>query len=225
MQETHTLETTESTASASTTVPQSKIRYLQNGDLLKSPRQTYVNAVNCVGVMGKGIALKFRHAFPAMYQDYQKKCHTKELVLQKPYLYNQDPGPWIINFPTKGHWRTHSALTDIDQGLAYLAQQIPVWGVTSLAIPALGCGEGGLDWADVHPLIVQHLGPLGILIDLYLPQHTPKQIQSISNQTNKKPNRKRGQNSEFFSPPPLKKIISSSAEKSKKNQIESGPAI
>ncbi len=223
MQDTQILEEATSGVSKPTTAVQSKIQYLSSGDLLKSPCQTYVNAVNCVGVMGKGIALKFRQTFPGMYQDYLKKCHDRELVLQKPYLYHQDPGPWIINFPTKGHWRTNSVLSDIDQGLAYLAQHIPVWGVTSVAIPALGCGEGGLVWADVHALILEHLGPLGISIDLYLPQHMPKHTRSMTQPTDKKSGQKRGQSTEFFKPS-LKKIASSTpVEKTKNNQIGNGP--
>ncbi|MGH8545169.1 MAG: macro domain-containing protein, partial [Gammaproteobacteria bacterium] len=87
------------------------------GDLLASKAQTLVNTVNTVGVMGKGVALLFKQAFPDMYEDYVKRCDRGEVKLGEPYLYQRVVPPWILNFPTKGHWRSVARLDDITRGL------------------------------------------------------------------------------------------------------------
>ena len=83
---------------------------IREGDLFKSKAQTIVNTVNCVGVMGKGIALGFRKRFPEMFDDYTRRCQHREVQLGKPYLYKQEGLPWVLNFPTKDHWRSMSRL-------------------------------------------------------------------------------------------------------------------
>lgn len=143
------------------------------GDIFESKAQTLVNTVNVVGVMGKGIALGFRKRFPEMYEDYVRRCERREVQLRRPYIYRQLTPPNIINFPTKDHWRSVSKIDDIVEGLKYLEAHISEWGVTSLAVPPLGCGEGKLEWRVVGPTLYRRLSDLGIPVELYAPFGTP----------------------------------------------------
>lgn len=138
------------------------------GDLLASRAQTLVNPVNCVGVMGKGLALAFKQRFPKMYLDYQMRCRVGQVKLGIPYLFEESE-VGILNFPTKGDWRTGSRLEDIVQGLEYLWAHYREWDITELAVPALGCGEGGLAWASVGPVLDRYLAQLQIPVELYMP--------------------------------------------------------
>ncbi len=144
------------------------------GDLFASNAQTLVNTVNCVGVMGKGVALEFKNRFPAMSKDYVGRCARNEVRLGEPYLYVDDTGSRIVNFPTKGHWRSSSRLVDIETGLDRLAARAFNWNITSLAVPPLGCGNGGLNWSEVGPLIYAKLQHLEFDIEVYAPYGTPK---------------------------------------------------
>ena len=144
------------------------------GDLFASEAQTLVNTVNCVGVMGKGVALEFKRRFPSLFDDYAGRCVRKEVRLGEPYLFRDPGGRMVINFPTKDHWRSPSRLADIERGLDYFVQHYAQWGVTSVAFPPLGCGNGGLDWVEVGPLIYGKLHRLPISIELYAPYGTPK---------------------------------------------------
>ena len=139
-----------------------------NGDIMNSTAQTIVNTVNCVGVMGKGVALAFKRQFPDMYQDYVGRCNRGEVKPGIPYLYIDKSGTRIVNFPTKDHWRQKSSYVWIATGLAYLATHVKEWGITSLALPPLGCTNGGLDWLLVKPMIDQKLGGLGIPVTVCL---------------------------------------------------------
>jgi O-acetyl-ADP-ribose deacetylase (regulator of RNase III)/uncharacterized protein YwgA len=143
------------------------------GDIFESGAQTLVNTVNTVGVMGKGVALGFRKRFPEMYEDYVRRCDHRQVQLGKPYLYRRMIPPYVINFPTKDHWRSVSKLSDITNGLAYLQTHISEWGVTSLAVPPLGCGEGQLEWRVVGPTLYRFLAHLNIPVELYAPFGTP----------------------------------------------------
>jgi O-acetyl-ADP-ribose deacetylase (regulator of RNase III)/uncharacterized protein YwgA len=143
------------------------------GDLFESKAQTLVNTVNTVGVMGKGVALGFRKRFPEMYEDYVRRCERREVRLGQPYLYRSLVPPHVINFPTKQHWRSVSKLEDIVNGLRYIESHISEWGVTSLAVPPLGCGEGQLEWRVVGPTLYRHLSRLGVSVELYAPFGTP----------------------------------------------------
>lgn len=143
------------------------------GDILLSKAQTLVNTVNCVGVMGKGIALEFKKRFPEMFKDYAERCERKEVKSGVPYLYKTLFPPQIINFPTKDHWKSVSRIADIDRGLQHLASHYREWGVTSLAIPPLGCGNGQLEWKAVGPLIYQYASQMDIPVELYAPYGTP----------------------------------------------------
>lgn len=130
---------------------------LTEGNLLQSPAEALVNTVNTQGVMGKGIALQFKRAFPKMNAAYEDACKAGEVQLGKMHVVDLGGlvgGPrWIINFPTKGHWRARSRLGDIESGLKDLTNTVRRLGIRSIAVPPLGCGHGGLDWRQVRPLI------------------------------------------------------------------------
>lgn len=145
------------------------------GDMFESGAQTLVNTVNTEGVMGKGIALQFRKRFPDMYEDYVRRCERGEVELGRPYIYKERLYPWIINFPTKTYWRSISRLEDIVQGLDYLREHYREWGVTSLAVPPLGCGEGGLEWRVVGRVLYRSLSMFDIPVVLYAPFGTPRE--------------------------------------------------
>ncbi|GAA1447080.1 macro domain-containing protein [Nocardiopsis tropica] len=126
------------------------------GNLLKAPVEALVNTVNTQGVMGKGIALQFKNAFPMMFKDYAAAAKRGEIKLGQMYVWptqTLDGPSYVINFPTKGHWRTRSRIADIDSGLQDLVRVVRELGIRSIALPPLGCGNGGLDWADVEPRI------------------------------------------------------------------------
>jgi O-acetyl-ADP-ribose deacetylase (regulator of RNase III) len=152
--------------------------YVAQGNLLSAPVEALVNTVNTVGVMGKGLALQFRKAWPAMCRAYEKACKTGEVRLGKMHVFDLGGlagGPrWIINFPTKGHWRSPSRMEDVEAGLRDLWEVIRRLQIHSIAIPPLGCGNGGLDWSQVRPLIENMLGNLpNVDIQLYAPVVTP----------------------------------------------------
>ncbi|HZT05705.1 MAG TPA: macro domain-containing protein [Chloroflexota bacterium] len=150
------------------------------GNILDSSAQTLVNTVNCVGVMGKGIALEFKKRFPEMFQDYVERCARREVRLGRPYLYRRRELPWVLNFATKDHWRAVSRLSDIVAGLEYLEQHYREWGITSLAVPPLGCGQGQLEWEVVGPTLFRHLSRLDIPVEVYAPYGTPDDQLQLS---------------------------------------------
>jgi len=145
------------------------------GDLFSSQAQTLVNTVNCVGIMGKGVAQEFKKRYPAMFEDYVARCARKEVRLGQPYLYKDPAGKLIINFPTKDHWRSPSRLSDVERGLDYFLLHYREWSIKSIAFPPLGCGNGGLHWSEVGPLIYEKLYRLSIDVEVYAPYGTPKQ--------------------------------------------------
>lgn len=149
------------------------------GDMFASNAQALVNTVNCVGVMGKGVAQEFRRRYPTMFDDYKARCDRGMVKLGEPYLYRDLSGLSIINFPTKDHWRSPSRLTDVEIGLDYLAKHMATWGVSSIAMPPLGCGNGGLEWSEVGPLIYKKLHDLPVDVELYAPYGTPKSEVSL----------------------------------------------
>ena len=149
------------------------------GNIFESSAQTLVNTVNCVGVMGKGVAQGFKNQFPQMFEDYVDRVSRKQVQLGKPYPYRDSPDRLIVNFPTKNHWRSASRLTDIELGLDYFVKHYKGWEVQSIAFPPLGCGNGGLNWVEVGPLMYRKLGNLDINVEVYAPFGTPKQQLSI----------------------------------------------
>lgn len=138
---------------------------LHGTDLLRAPTDALVNPVNCVGVMGKGLALQFKLAFPANFVAYAAACARHELQPGHVHVFSTGkPQPrFILNFPTKRHWRDGSRLEDIRAGLEDLARLTTELKLTSIAIPPLGCGLGGLPWSQVEPLIRSSFEPLGHL--------------------------------------------------------------
>ena len=142
------------------------------GDILKSKAQTLVNTVNCVGIMGKGIALEFKNRFPEMFKDYVQQCERNKVRIGKPYIYKNLFGQQILNFPTKEHWKSVSKVSDIKKGLDYLLSHYKRWGITSIAIPPLGCGNGQLEWKVVGPLIYERAKKIDITIEMFAPYGT-----------------------------------------------------
>jgi len=147
------------------------------GNLFSSPAKVLVNTVNTVGVMGKGIAKEFKAIYPEMFREYQALCESGELVPGKLFLYKTSH-KWVLNFPTKRHWRQKSKVEDIEAGLRTFAEQYDTFGVHSFAFPQLGCGNGELDWEmQVRPLMERFLGPLPVDIHIHtydqslLPEH------------------------------------------------------
>jgi O-acetyl-ADP-ribose deacetylase (regulator of RNase III)/uncharacterized protein YwgA len=145
------------------------------GDIFASRAKTLVNTVNCVGVMGKGVALEFKKRFPEMYDDYVVRCARKEVRLGEPYLWRDSAGASIVNFPTKDHWRSTSRYADIERGLDYFVTHWREWQLETVAFPPLGCGNGGLEWSQVGPLLNSKLASLDLTIEIYAPYGTPKQ--------------------------------------------------
>lgn len=126
------------------------------GNLLRADTEALVNTVNCVGFMGRGIAAQFKREFPANFKAYEAACKREELVPGRMLVVEtgQLANPrWIVNFPTKRHWRGKSRIEDIESGLRALVREVRERGIRSIAIPPLGCGLGGLEWRDVRPRI------------------------------------------------------------------------
>lgn len=129
--------------------------------------QTIVNTINCVGVMGAGIALEYKLRFPEMFEYYVKRCRKHEVKIGIPYLYTHE-NISILNFPTKKHWRDGSELEWIELGLKYFKAHYKEWGITSIAFPKLGTEHGGLNWEDVNKLMVRYLDNLDISVVICL---------------------------------------------------------
>ncbi|PHV31659.1 hypothetical protein CSQ94_20480 [Janthinobacterium sp. BJB312] len=127
------------------------------GDIFDIPAEIRVNTVNCVGAMGAGVALAFKKRYPEMFKDYQIACKSGHVKPGRMHIWKSLEGAWIINFPTKRDWRDGSRYEDIDSGLDDLRLYLDSVGSVSVALPALGCGNGGLDWTRVSDMIRQKL--------------------------------------------------------------------
>ena len=150
---------------------------LVRGDLLAAEVDALVNTVNTEGVMGKGIALQFKRAFPGNFKAYEQACKRREVTLGEMFVF--DAGGltrprYIINFPTKGHWRSKTSVEDLESGLIALVRVVRDKEIRSIAVPPLGCGNGGLLWRDVKPLIEDALSALeDVDVLLYEPAGAP----------------------------------------------------
>lgn len=157
------------------------------GDLLQAPAEALVNTVNTVGVMGKGVALQFKRAFPDNYEAYVKACERGEVQIGRIFVYDRGllaRPRYIFNFPTKKHWRHPSRMAYVEEGLKDLVRVIQELGVRSVALPPLGAGNGGLPWPEVRRRIQEALEPLeDVEILVYEPQAT--EVPSITPLSNK----------------------------------------
>lgn len=152
------------------------------GDILRANADALVNTVNCVGIMGRGIALQFKNAFPANFKAYQAACARKEVRPGKMFVFETgilgNP-KFIINFPTKRHWKGKSRMEDIDSGLTALAEEIRERRIRSIAIPPLGSGLGGLNWTEVRPRIEDALRGMNDLdVIIFEPNSDPVTTKS-----------------------------------------------
>ena len=150
---------------------------LTQGDILRADAEALVNTVNCVGVMGRGIALQFKKVFPENFKRYKAVCDRKELTPGMMFIYDLNSlyNPrYVVNFPTKRHWKGKSRMEDIEAGLQALVKEVRKRGIRSIAIPPLGCGLGGLRWADVRAKIEEAFQNLtDVLVLLYEPKGAP----------------------------------------------------
>ncbi len=149
----------------------------KHGDILAEEAEALVNTVNCVGIMGRGIALQFKKAFPANFKAYEAACRRREVEPGRMFVFETGRltyPRYIINFPTKRHWRGKSRVEDIEAGLAALVEEIKHRGIRSIAIPPLGSGLGGMEWADVRPRIEQALrGLIEVRVVVFEPKGAP----------------------------------------------------
>ena len=153
---------------------------LSTGNLLEDQAEAYVNTVNTVGVMGKGIALQFKQAFPDVFKQYAKDCKQGLVEVGSMHVFLVDglTNPkYVINFPTKRHWRDPSKMAYIESGLKDLVRVIKELGIQSIAIPPLGCGNGGLNWSEVLPKIEQAFINEQVKVHLYGPAGAPRPEQ------------------------------------------------
>jgi O-acetyl-ADP-ribose deacetylase (regulator of RNase III) len=153
----------------------------KQGNLLEADAEALINTVNCVGIMGKGIALQFKQAHPDNFIKYEKACKAKKVEPGKMFIVKNESlfnPQYIINFPTKSHWKGKSKIEYIEQGLNDLIQQIKINNISSVAVPPLGCGNGGLEWDVVRPLIEKAAEQLPeVKFMIYAPSGSPKPDQ------------------------------------------------
>lgn len=152
---------------------------VQIGNIFDSKAKTLVNTVNCVGVMGKGIALEFKNRYPSMYKEYVSLCKSGDVKPGVPYFHRDLLGTSILNFPTKDHWRSPSKLSYVISGLDWFVDNYSNLGIDSIAFPPLGCGNGGLSWEIVGPIMYQKLKDLPIDIEIYAPFGTKQEQLSL----------------------------------------------
>lgn len=153
------------------------IKIIKRGDIFESKAQALVNPVNIVGTMGNGLAFAFKKKFPVNYNVYKSACHNSRMLMgevltchDRAYSRGLATPVWIVNFPTKWHWKDPSQLIWIEQGLEALKEFILEKELKSVAIPALGCGQGQLEWLDVKDLIKKAMAPMkNLQVELYEP--------------------------------------------------------
>lgn len=175
------------------------ISLVDGGDIFFSELQTLTVTVNLQKVMGKGLALRAKQQFPDVYVEYQEVCQRKKITSARPYIYKREgsltdeltdlkphrvsiknPVKWFLLFATKRDWRTNSRIEDIESGLKWLRENYKEEGIQSLAVSALGCALGGLNWADVAPLMCKYLNGINIPVEIYLPREYPIDPQYLT---------------------------------------------
>ncbi len=140
------------------------------GDILEATTEAVLNPVNCIGLMGAGLAKQFRNKYPNMFKHYSDACRRGVLAPGRLLIYDRetfDPPFYIINFPTKNDWRQPSKLEYIESGLIALVRILKPMGVNSISVPKLGCGLGELDWEDVNSLIKKYLSDVDCQVMVY----------------------------------------------------------
>ena len=145
------------------------MKFIHNKDILNSTCQTIINPINCVGVMGAGLALSIKKKYPLINKDYKEKCKKKQVKMCIPYVYKINEKKQILLFPTKRHWKDKSKKCDIDYGIRYMIENKNKLNISSLAVCGLGCGLGGLDLNEIKPIVMK-LDELNIDIEVYLPK-------------------------------------------------------
>lgn len=139
-----------------------------DGNIFNTKAQTIVNTINCVGVMGKGIALVFKLKYPALFDEYKRYCDQKLIEIGKLWLYKGEAQePWVLNFPTKTHWKLPSTYDYIERGLQKFIETYKAKGITSIAFPLLGANNGGLDKDRVTEIMVSYLSKCDIDVEIY----------------------------------------------------------
>lgn len=158
------------------------MKFLQNSDIFSADVEAVVNTVNCVGVMGKGIALQFREKYPENYKLYKHACDAGKVVIGKMFVTKNGllKPNYIINFPTKKHWRGKSELAYIEDGLVDLKNVLKEYDIKSIAIPPLGAGNGGLNWEDVKKLIVNKLSDVDADVVVFEPSVRFNEVKHIT---------------------------------------------
>jgi O-acetyl-ADP-ribose deacetylase (regulator of RNase III) len=146
-----------------------------SGDMFEMPADIRVNTVNCVGVMGAGVALAFKTKYPAMFRAYKAACDADQVRPGALNIWRTLDGEWVINFPTKRHWRENSRYEDIELGLVALRDYLAKQGHVRVTLPALGCGHGGLDWERVSAMIREHLAGLDAEILVFQPSDSRRE--------------------------------------------------
>ncbi len=158
----------------------------KTGNIFSTDMQTIVNTINCVGVMGKGIALGFRLRYPEMYEKYKYLCKKKQIDIGKLWLYKQpiEGSQWILNFPTKFHWKYPSKMEYLEAGLQKFVNTYEEKGITSIVLPLLGTHNGGLDKIEVLDMMHFYLEKCFIPIDIY--EYDPTAPDELFNQFKEK---------------------------------------
>lgn len=142
------------------------------GDLFSSPAQVLVNTVNTVGVMGKGLAYTFKRVYPEMFEEYKRHCDNKSLAIGKLHLY-KTPRKWVLNFPTKKHWRAKSKIEYIEAGLQKFVDTYESREIKSVSFPMLGCENGGLEWNEVRTVMERYLKNISEEVEIYIHLYRP----------------------------------------------------
>ena len=144
------------------------ISIISNRNIFNTQCQTIVNTVNCVGVMGKGIALEMKTRYPLMFEKYKKLCKDNLIDIGKLWLYKEPDDKWILNFPTKTHWKYESEYDYIEKGMTKFVETYKDKNIESIAFPMLGCSNGGLETKKVLEIMVKHLSKCdNLIVEIY----------------------------------------------------------